>query len=282
MCEDYHSSVGSGSGHAKRPAEVPGDTGGDDNELQTRRVTPRISTKCTNAVDDLVSRQLNRELVGLQQLQDKTPKKAGFWDCLCCTQTNCGYESGITVMLEEKDGQEATEYDPCDPGLVGGRGEWNRNTALTFEKIRAPIKSLVQRCLRSKGIWKAAKFLGGPGLDKKVKGWMKMSIDQRVVEANYVPFRRAVQETLRFKRQTCTQYMKEAFMSESLVAGGDLSARCLLFFPNNSSSYFCCVLPDRVDGEDGDLVQAAQVLGNVLSLGVTPACLRADSSCRFV
>ena len=118
--------------------------------------------------------------------------------------------------MKDGDGQEH-ENDPCEP-MVNTCREWNKEFARSFNEMVNPIRSVVYGIVFSDGFWSAHKFIGSESLELKLRTWMKWRIDAETVDKNWPALRRAVKESLRYKRQLCVGYIYDAFIRELNVA----------------------------------------------------------------
>lgn len=145
--------------------------------------------------------------------------------CLACGKEGCPHENGFTVM-KEGDGQ-AQEFDPCEPILLPGH-------AIPFDKIKFLLKPVVVGMMRSAGFWPRHKFIGSAKLDLKLKTWMKSRLNATVVDKNWGPLRRAVKETLRYKRQHSVDLIQTVHNGESTARLSLLVSWNLLANPMDS------------------------------------------------
>jgi hypothetical protein len=141
--------------------------------------------------------------------QKSTPREHSLWICLCCSQKHCSFESGVTVFTEE--GGDCQEWDPSEMA----RSEWG-TVIQPFDDLRKGISDCVQGIMRSQFFFANNKYIGSPSLDLKIKRWImwRLHLPPEVLTKNWVPLRRAVKETIRYKRQRCVSRMEEAFIGK--------------------------------------------------------------------
>ena len=136
--------------------------------------------------------------------------------CLACSKSSCPFESGHTVLRD--DDLQGEEFDQCEPRARKGCCEqWaGMEKIFPFQRIKAATMSIVAGILLSNGFWPRHKFLGSPHLELRLKTWMKNRLgNPRLVDAHWGSLRRAVKDTLRFKRQCIVALAHEEFNSES-------------------------------------------------------------------
>lgn len=134
--------------------------------------------------------------------------------CLACDKEGCPFENGYTVM-EETNREQDQEHDPCEPANQKG---WNARAPEHFlfkDSMVTPVRTAVLRTMHSNGFWSSHKFIGNRKLDFKLRCWMKMKLDSKVVEQHWHPLRRAVKEALRFKRQQSVAAIRRLYYGES-------------------------------------------------------------------
>ena len=141
--------------------------------------------------------------------QNVNPCERSLLICLCCSKNHCSFESGVTVFTEE-DG-DCQEWDPSEVA----RSEWGTLNQ-PFDDLRKAISDCVQGIMRSKLFFACNKYIGSPSLDLKIKRWImwRLHLSPEILTRNWVPLRRAVKETIRYKRQSCISRMRETFIGK--------------------------------------------------------------------
>jgi hypothetical protein len=136
-----------------------------------------------------------------------------IWDCLACGKRNCEFEIGTATLLDAEEEKEK-EYDlcECDPGAALTRcTDWNRGTAYQFDRLSDMIKHLVSAAIFSKGFWSCYKYVGTKTLDLKIRTWTRWRCGKEMAEKNWVPLRRAVKESLRYRRKLCCTWLHDSW-----------------------------------------------------------------------
>ena len=139
-----------------------------------------------------------------------------IWDCLACGKHNCEFKNGTATLMASDDDQE-NEYDlcECEPGeKLTHCNDWTRGTAYEFNKLSDAIKMLVNAALFLKGFWGLYKYVGTKSLDLKIRTWMKWRCGRDMADKNWIPLRRAIKETLRYRRQLCCSWLHNAWIGE--------------------------------------------------------------------
>jgi hypothetical protein len=142
--------------------------------------------------------------------EKSTSCERSLWICLCCSKKHCSYESGVTVFTEEVG--DCKEWDPCEMA----RSEWGTNIQPAFDDLQKEISDCVKGIMHSKFFFASNKYIGSPSLDLKIKRWIlwRLHLSPEILTKNWVPLRRAVKETIRYKRQSCVSRMRETFIGK--------------------------------------------------------------------
>lgn len=206
--------VGAGAG-AKRPF-VPETPNGPE-VVAAPKVTPAPTGGAMVTHNTAAAAATNKD----GELPSKKPRGEYYESfvvcCITCGKQSCPYENRYTQ-------QDQKEFDPSEPTPTTTFAL----THVSFQTLNGPLKVIVGGLLKSTGFWSKHKFIGDPQLNFKIKTWMNNHLDPSLVDANWVPLRQAVKETLHYKRHRSLLLIKKAFFGESPVMATWLSIRPIL------------------------------------------------------
>ena len=196
----FDDTEGSGGTSKRQADDFQYDSGNEHPISKLRRIT--LSPSRSNLADggSVLSDVTNKDLPS---------PRGGDWDCLACGHSGCRFEMGVTIM-NAYDGQE-NEWDPLE---IDWKGTENPDTK--FDEIKICLACAVRSALTSKGMFSIHKFIGGDSFEAKLKEWLvKTVIGSRAAVENLYPLlRRAVKETLRYKRQVSLTRMRDFYVGE--------------------------------------------------------------------
>ena len=173
---------------------------------KTRRMPAVAKPRVMSPLKDVTPAYMNLSGFGSGQLL--TAEQA-LWLCLCCGKHDCGYETGAAIFVEGGDNHE--EDDPCRiPVLETGK--------YLSEQDYAEEGIVVRNCtiglLQSQKFFSNHKYIGTSSLDKKFREWLAQRLPEQTIDKNWQALRQTAKETLKFKRQECVVFIRDAFVGE--------------------------------------------------------------------
>lgn len=162
-------------------------------------------------------------VVTAKKLKVSSPTSDTFlsWSCLYCGKQDCSYETVTPSSVKDGD-SFFPEWDTKEPPE---RDESDKYYSVQQIPERA-ITLLVREVLTSPSFFAWNKFMGAVE-DTRIMVWVeaKLSHSRYQVQQMWPKLRRAIKETLRWRRQRCVLRVKETFISKFVVSGNGTNGR---------------------------------------------------------